>query len=64
MVKVWRYRKYDITKDDYFYSTRMGTPEWIDRIEAEKVPGTEADIDAKHLGTEGFTEKNFDPSKV
>jgi hypothetical protein len=40
----------------------MGTAEWIDRIEAEQVPGTEADIDPKHLGTEGFAEKNFDPS--
>lgn len=63
MVKVWRYRKYDISIDDYRYSTRMATQEWIDRIEANRIEGTEADIDAKHL-TDGHTEKNFDPTKA
>lgn len=63
MVKVWRYRKYDITIDDYRYSTRMATQEWIDRIEANRIEGTEADIDPKHL-TDGHTEKNFDPTKA
>ena len=33
------------------------------RIEANRIEGTEADIDPKHL-TDGHTEKNFDPVKV
>jgi hypothetical protein len=41
--------------------TRMATQEWIDRIEAERIEGTEADIDPKYL-TDGHTNKNSDPS--
>lgn len=61
--KVYRYRRYDISIDDYRYSTRMATREHIDRIEAEIIPGTEAEIDDHHL-TDGWTKKDFDPRAV
>jgi len=61
MVKVYRYRKYDITIDDYCYSTRMGTQQWIDRIQAERIEGTEAEIDEKLVTPEGYTAKDFEP---
>jgi hypothetical protein len=56
----YRYRIYDITIDDYRYSTRYATNHKINRIHAEPVyPGVR--IDEKYL-TEGWTDKNFDPA--
>lgn len=60
MVKVHRYRRYDTASDDYLNSTRMATLEQIERIGAEPVPGTEADVDPKFL-TDGWTAKDFNP---
>jgi|ERR1700688_2192478 hypothetical protein len=38
--QVYKYRKYDISIDDYVYSTRYATVTKINRIEAEPVYGT------------------------
>jgi hypothetical protein len=62
MVKVYRYRVYDITIDDFHYSTRMATKERIERISGERIERTETNIDADLLA-DGWTEKNFDPGR-
>jgi hypothetical protein len=61
MVKVYRFRTYDGTKDDYFVSSRMATLEKIWRLKiVEAVPGTETEIDERLLiPNEGWTERNF-----
>jgi hypothetical protein len=45
-VSVYRFRKYDITTDDYVTSTRMATHEKVAQICAEIIPGTKREIDA------------------
>jgi len=62
-VKVYRFRAYDITKDDFIYSTRMATAERIASIRAEAIPGSGREIDAAMLLPEGWTEKHFDPDR-
>jgi hypothetical protein len=59
---IYKYRKYDIASDDYVYSTRYATMGQINRIEAEAIGPTVKVVDSKHL-TDGWTKKNFDPSK-
>jgi hypothetical protein len=63
-VKVYRYRVYDITIDDYRVSTRMATQRRIDKIAATRIEGTEAEIDESLLTPDGigWTAKNFDPT--
>lgn len=61
-VRVHRYRRYDIAIDDYRVSTRMATKEHIDRIGAEVIDGTEAEIDSSLL-IDGWTNKDFDPKR-
>jgi len=58
MTKVFRYKVYDTTRDDYAISTRMATRAKIKEIGGEVIPGTKAEIDAKHL-EDGWTEKGF-----
>jgi hypothetical protein len=63
-VKVYRFRTYDAAKDDWFISTRMATREEIESSKTlELVPGTEAEIDSKHLLLGRWTDRNFDPRK-
>ena len=38
-VVVYRYRVYDSHRDDYVVSTRMATPEKIERVRGEPIPG-------------------------
>ena len=57
-VVVYRYRVYDSHRDDYVVSTRMATPEKIERIRGEPIPGSQAMIDETHL-LDGWTEKSF-----
>lgn len=66
MVKVYRFRVYDAAIDDYRYSTRMATQKRVDKIDgAERIEGTEAEIDAALLIDElEWTAKNFDPNKT
>jgi hypothetical protein len=58
-VKVFRFRKYDISIDDYVLSTRLATREQIDRLHAEIVPGTEILIDSQYVKDDGWTDKGF-----
>jgi len=62
MVKVYRYRVYDITSDDYRYSSRMATLERIEKIGGERLDDTEANIDEKLL-TDGWTRRRFNPDR-
>jgi hypothetical protein len=59
--RVFRYRVYDVTKDDYVISTRMATREKIHLIQAEVLPDTETKIDSSLL-EDGWTKKDFDPN--
>ena len=61
-VKAHRYKVYDVTIDDYRYSTRMATREHIARIGGVPIAGTEIELDDGLL-SEGMTEKNFDPDQ-
>ena len=62
-VEVYRFRSYDITKDDFITSTRMATAERIESIRAEIIPGSKRLIDAVLLLPEGWTKKHFDPDE-
>ena len=57
-VVVYRYRVYDSHRDDYVVSTRMATPEKIERVRGEPIPGSQTMIDETHL-LDGWTEKSF-----
>ena len=50
---VYKYRKYDITIDDYVYSTRYATMHQINRIEADLIYSNAISIDTKYL-TDGW----------
>jgi hypothetical protein len=63
MPKVFKFRKYAPTTDDYVTSSRMATKKKIKQIDAEIIPGTEAKIDGKFL-KDGWTEKNFRPDEA
>ena len=60
-VLVHRYKVYDVTKDDYLVSTRMATPEKIEKIGGEIIPGTGLEV-SEDLVKNGWTEKNFTPN--
>lgn len=56
----YRYRMYDIERDDYRYSTRYATMVKINQIGAEPIyPGIKI---SKTYLADGWTKKNFDPS--
>jgi hypothetical protein len=62
MPKVFKFRKYAPTQDDYVTSSRMATKKKIKQLGAEIVPGTEIKIDGQFV-KDGWTEKNFRPSE-
>ena len=62
MPKVFRFRKFDINKDDYVTSSRMATKKKIRELGAELVPDSEMKVDGTLL-KEGMTGKSFDPAK-
>jgi hypothetical protein len=62
MPKVFKFRMFAPTQDDYVTSSRMATKKKIKQLGAEIVPGTEAKIDGQLL-KDGWTDKNFRPSE-
>jgi hypothetical protein len=62
-IRVYRYRVYDRSIDEYRLSTRMATREQIIRIQGEVVQGSDLDVDAA-LVHDGWTEKHFDPDRT
>ncbi len=62
MPKVFKFRMYAQTQDDYVTSSRMATKKKIKELGAEIVPGTEVKIDGQLL-KHGWTDKNFRPSE-
>lgn len=63
MPKVYRFRKYAPTHDDYVMSSRMATKKKIKELGAEIIPDTETKVDDEAL-TDGWTPKNFVPRKT
>ena len=61
-VKVWKFRKYDMTTDEYVESTRYGTNEAIARIGAERIEETEVTVNSGQIDGDGLTAKRFTPS--
>lgn len=61
-VTVYRYRKYDISRDDYVRSTRMATLDKIEKLCAEALLDKATEIDGSLLiAGEDWTVHNFDP---
>jgi len=65
-VEVFRYRAWDLGKDEYAEFSRFATRAWIDRqrIGQDKLAPIEAsriEIDESFLDADGRTIENFDP---
>ena len=58
MTKVFRYRVYDASRDDYAESSRMATRAKIRQIGGELIRSSKTEVDAKHLD-DGWTAKGF-----
>jgi len=61
-VKVWKFRKYDMTTDEYVESSRYATMEAIARIGAECIEETEVTVAGNLIDSDGLTAKRFTPS--
>jgi len=61
-VKVWKFRKYDMTTDEYVESARYGTKEAIARIGAQRIEETEVTITNDLIDSDGLTAKRFSPA--
>ena len=61
ITSIFRYRVYDVSKDEYAVSSRMATLEKIKRIGGEPIRDRYIKIDESLL-VDGWTEKNFNPS--
>jgi hypothetical protein len=59
MVKVFKFRKYDIVSDDFIMSGRMATYASLKRINAVPIRGSEIEIDRADVDSEGMTEIGF-----
>jgi len=60
-VKVYRFKKYDITTDQMQMSRRMATPEAIDRIGGEIIKSECLEVTPENVGGEyeGMTDRGF-----
>ena len=63
MTAIFRYRIYDLSRDEYAVSTRMATLEKIKRIGGEPIRDKFIKID-ECLLVDGWTEKNFNPPET
>jgi hypothetical protein len=54
--KVYRFRLYDITAEEFRLSARMATQACIRRIHAQLIRSTELEIDKRHLDADGMTD--------
>jgi hypothetical protein len=64
MVRVFRFRTWDIANDCYQQSRRWATKEAIERVNGE-ITSDSAEVDERYLGGEvdGMTARGFDPFK-
>lgn len=62
-VLVYRFRLYDISRDDQVTSRRWGTREAIVRLGGEVLEDTAIEVESSVLGSEigGLSERGFDP---
>jgi Staphylococcal nuclease homologue len=59
-VKVYKYKRpYDATKDDEVVSHRMGTASFIESVGGTIIDGTELEVDATQVDSEGKTKIGF-----
>ena len=59
--KVFRFKLFDITTDDFVVSSRYATDQAIAQIGAQAIHGTEIEIDSTKLDENGMTAKKFEP---
>jgi hypothetical protein len=59
MTKVFKFQKYDVTRDAYVTSRRMATRGCIKKISAMLILGTEVEICRNDLRDDGMTEIGF-----
>src|SRR5271169_1244065 len=59
MTKVFKFRKYDVTRDAYVTSRRMATRACIKKIGAMLIVGTEVEVCRNDLRGDGMTEIGF-----
>jgi hypothetical protein len=64
MTKVFKFRKYDVTRDAYVTSRRMATRACIKKIGAMLLLGTEIEVCRNELRDDGMTEIGFCGRKV
>jgi hypothetical protein len=62
MPKVFRFRLYDVSRDEYVVSTRLATKKKIKKIGGEIIPDTDAKVYDNQI-IDGMTERHFDPTK-
>jgi hypothetical protein len=60
-VTVYSFKKYDISKDDYIKSKRMGTEDAIKRFGGLVISETAIDIPAIDVNGDGLTGENYSP---
>jgi hypothetical protein len=53
-VKVYRWKRYQITTDEYGVSQRMATREAIAKKNCTPIPETEREVDASQVDAEGY----------
>lgn len=58
-VTVFRYSTYDIKAGVEKASTRMATKKWIEHAKLKVVEGTEREIEADLINSNGQTKENF-----
>jgi hypothetical protein len=59
MVKVFKFRQYDIVSDKFVTSARMATYSCIKRIRAQLLKGSEIEISVSEVNSDGMTEVGF-----
>lgn len=61
MVTIFRFKRYDISSDEFQHSRRWATRDAIERIGAEVLDDHGVDVDPSVLNGDGMTERNFNP---
>ena len=59
--KVFRFKLFDMTTDDFVVSSRYATELAIAQIGAQAISGTEIEVDGAKLDEHGMTAKKFEP---
>jgi len=61
-VNIYRFRKYDVSRDEFQISSRWGTREAIVKnVRGEVLEDTETEVDEGVVDSDGLTPHRFDP---